>query len=438
MLYYRPAGIPRSPLLSTEPSTVEPLSQEFLWADAAPFDALFEQRVSALAAVHATLEERRPLAGREDGFLALYAFARDVDAETFATVWSSPAAEAWTRRAFDALRACLAAPDEAPTAKVLSSHLDAFALFALALAHLADVELRLPEPLHVDPPVNLPGTPLVISGAATQTIGGRADLELMERPIVHLDGCELTCAPEALHVPGAAWSDIEAALAAGPAFQAAHVDTLGAALALIRTHQPQTFAQIREHISVVALQPEDADKYPNATSSEHPGAMLLGAYGDAIELADHLVHEFYHGRLFALEALGPLLEEDEAPSERFYSPWRDEPRSMRGLLHGTYVFTPVHDYWRAVERDASLPSDTRELARDRATRIALQLRLACTQIQRHGSLTAFGRSLFSALQTRVDEVTEARDGDAYPPARNAVREHVRRFDHDGQVADVAV
>jgi HEXXH motif-containing protein len=410
------------------------MTRELLWVDPLPFDALYEHRVRALVAIRETLAEQRPLEGGEDGFLALYDFAREADAEAFATVWSAPAAEAWTRRTFGALAASIAAPDDVRAAGTLRSQLAAFPLFALALAHVADLELTLPDPIEVDLPVGLVGTSCVIEGRGRRAIEGRASMELAARPVVRIDGLEVWCVPEALAVPGAAWPDVDLSVSAGSAFHQAHAVTLQEALRLVGRYQPETFAQLRDQVRVVALQPEDARKYPNASSSEHPGSMLLGAYADPVELADHVVHEYYHGRLFALEAMGDMLE--DAGDERYYSPWRDEPRSMRGLLHGTYVFTPVLAYWQGVERDAALPSETRESAADHTVRIALQLRIAAEQVARRARLTAFGRSVFAELRARIDDLVASVDPEASRAARAAVDEHVRRYDVDRQVADM--
>lgn len=410
-----------------------PITDAWLWQDAAPFEAGFERRVQALAAMRATLSARRPLGGREEGFLALYDRVRELDAQAFASVFRAPAAEAWTRRTFDALRACLAGPEDATRAAALARRLDAFSLFALALAHMVDGDLVLPQPLDVELPVNLPGTPLVVEGRGRGAIRGRAGLELVARPIVRVEGVELWCVPEALALPGARWPDVDPALAAGPGLSAAHAEVLAEALRCVGRYQVATLDQVRDHVSVVALQPEDAHRYPNASSSEHPGAMLLGAYPDPIELADHVIHEYYHGRLFALEGMGPLLEEGTAEPERYYSPWRDELRSMRGLLHGAYVFAPVHDYWRAVADDPALAPATREGGAEHAARIALELRIAAEQIERHGRLTRFGRAVFERLRERIDGIVASLDGAARSRALRAVREHVSRYDTEGQV-----
>jgi hypothetical protein len=64
----------------------------------------------------------------------------------------------------------------------------------------------------------------------------------------------------------------------------------------------------------------------------------------AMHLAEHLLHEGTHQRVHDLEVLAPIASSDEE-GPRFYSPWRQEWRPIRGLLHGTCTFTVGAGYF---------------------------------------------------------------------------------------------
>jgi hypothetical protein len=66
----------------------------------------------------------------------------------------------------------------------------------------------------------------------------------------------------------------------------------------------------------------------------------------AADLAAMIIHEFQHSRLSALEHLVPLSRPD--PPERFYAPWRDDPRPVGGLLQGMYAHFGMTLHWRAL------------------------------------------------------------------------------------------
>jgi HEXXH motif-containing protein len=85
-----------------------------------------------------------------------------------------------------------------------------------------------------------------------------------------------------------------------------------------------------------------------ATSMDAFGAMSSSTPTDPVALAVGLVHEFQHAKLGALMDLLPL--HTGSDEERFYAPWRDDPRPLGGLLHGAYAFLGVADFWRLRRR----------------------------------------------------------------------------------------
>jgi hypothetical protein len=62
----------------------------------------------------------------------------------------------------------------------------------------------------------------------------------------------------------------------------------------------------------------------------------------AVRFAESIVHEAMHLNLTNLEAERPLVLEFD---RLMPSPWRDEPRSFQGVLHGLYVFRCLHTYF---------------------------------------------------------------------------------------------
>jgi HEXXH motif-containing protein len=82
----------------------------------------------------------------------------------------------------------------------------------------------------------------------------------------------------------------------------------------------------------------------SATSRHAPGAVALTPPRDGTRFACTLVHELQHTKLCLLMELAPL--RDVASGQLFYSPWRDDPRPLTGLLHGLYAGIAVAEFWR--------------------------------------------------------------------------------------------
>ncbi|MEU7249225.1 HEXXH motif-containing putative peptide modification protein, partial [Streptomyces sp. NPDC045251] len=156
----------------------------------------------------------------------------------------------------------------------------------------------------------------------------------------------------------------------------------------------------------------------SASSGDSFGAMLISRPGSALALAETLVHEFQHSKLAALLHLFPLLDDDRA--ERYYAPWRADPRHLTGLLHGAYAFTGVAGFWR--DRLAE-PAHAEAAAYHFALR-RLQSRLVVRTLLSSARLTAPGRRLVTGLARTLDGwLREPVDPAALTRARTAAVLH---------------
>jgi HEXXH motif-containing protein len=379
------------------------------------------------------------------------------------------------------VRAYCEALGAADPAAALARHVEQLKRLALAVHWLAGADLTFETPLRARAPLALPGTALSIHGHGGGPIEiaglaeGRLDVRREGRaervalragetaaggavairacPIVRTGGCEIRLQPHVFDLPGLMGA--AAVLDAGLAFQESRRELVAEALALIERLHPRAFAQLGEHIRVIALKPPGTGGYTNVSHSDLPGAFVASAFAHPYELADVFIHELHHNRLFAVEEMGPILEEegDGAEERRRYSPWRRDPRPLRGILHAVYVSIPVGWYWLRVSEDAEVGGDLLAYAHDQARRATLQLAIGLEELRRHATFTTFGRPLFAglerdaaalaravaragvprdppAMRCRDDGVIEPQRGEDGRPlaVREAVREHRRRYE----------
>ena len=74
----------------------------------------------------------------------------------------------------------------------------------------------------------------------------------------------------------------------------------------------------------------------NSATSRHAfGALALTLAPGTDSTEEMLVHEFQHVKLFALTDFYDLV--DSADTQRLLVPWRQDPRPVEGVLHGTYA-----------------------------------------------------------------------------------------------------
>jgi HEXXH motif-containing protein len=62
---------------------------------------------------------------------------------------------------------------------------------------------------------------------------------------------------------------------------------------------------------------------------------------DSLRVAEAILHEAMHLQLTLIEQLVPLVEEAD---ERYFSPWKNQYRHPRGVLHALYVFTVIKQF----------------------------------------------------------------------------------------------
>lgn len=91
------------------------------------------------------------------------------------------------------------------------------------------------------------------------------------------------------------------------------------------------------------------EKIVSFSDNAVPGALYVSVVqGDRLidpyDLADSLIHEHRHQKLYLLERRCLLAE----PGESVVSPWREDLRPPSGLLHAAFVFVELQRFWEHV------------------------------------------------------------------------------------------
>lgn len=417
-------------------------AQAILWTDTDVYRRRYEKTATALIAVERTLRARRPLGGGEDEFLQLYEFLAAANPESFTQVWEDPSAYLWARRAYELTGAslsgdtlpaelekyCAAIGTHDPRA-ALALHLEEFKIFIIAVAMIAREDYVFRGPLIAKLPFSIPGIAFSVFGSgalAVQAVNAGALVaeyqsrkiqlypvgpapevdspRLMKRPVARCGEYELLLKPEAFFLPGI--TAAEALRETAPEFQETQVGLVEDALALVERHHPLAFRHLREVVKLTALKPPAFGDYSNVSYSDLPGAFILSAVQEPYWIADGLIHELFHNRLFFIEEREAILtnagtEDGESPGE-FYSPWRDDLRPLSGLLHAIYVYLAVSQFWFSVLRSGETSEPRTAYSVDQAVRATLQLRIASGLLRTYGQFGEFGADLFREMEKAVD------------------------------------
>jgi HEXXH motif-containing protein len=473
-----------------------------LWNDTRIYRRRYAKSAAALVATARALARHRPLAGRETEFLGLYRTTVAADPRRFTAVWLDPTAYFWVRMAYQLTATCLTGSPLPPLARdycadvgaaradaALALHLDGFKRFVLGLRLGSRGPLRFARPLAVGLPFAIPATGLSLVGdggvrihalrgrrldvernGARATIalvaagGGVDGLDVVRCPTLAAPGVDVVLQPHALDLPGLGFA--RGAARQPLAFQAAHAPLVDEALRLVRRHHPRAYAHFGRLMRLLVLKPAKLGDYSNLTHSDLPGAAICSLAPDPYEMADTLIHELHHNRLFFIEErTGPFFRDATASvlTRRYYSPWRDDLRPLHGLFHALYVYLPVAWFWLAVHRSGEIDARRRGYVIDRVLRIAAQLHVGAAVLRRHAELTRTGAALLGGMEREVRAVVRAvralrlpgdspalklePDGSLVPECDEAtgrpltvdeaVTAHIARYDADGQCAEVA-
>lgn len=170
---------------------------------------------------------------------------------------------------------------------------------------------------------------------------------------------------------------------------------------IIEAWRPALMGEIR------ALDPDiqfvrDLDAHPDKAVSfsdnSTPGALYVsihvsGRLIDPYLLADSIIHEHRHQKLYLLQQEVPLLKVDAPLVD---SPWREDPRPPSGLFHAVFVFVHLYEYWEYLSLNAPTPASC-ERARGESLVIRDRIEAALPTL-RGTQLTKKGSELLDCLE----------------------------------------
>lgn len=182
------------------------------------------------------------------------------------------------------------------------------------------------------------------------------------------------------------------------------------ALAIIQRWRPglaRELAGICSDVQFVRDPAAHPDKIVSFSDNSVPGALYVsvrqnGRMIDAHDLADSLIHEHRHQKLYLLERVVPLVA---STTKRVKSPWRDDLRPPSGLLHAIFVFVELRRFWWFVLREGSV--DMRDRARNQLADTDRHLAEGFATL-RECPLTAAGTELAVILEHEAKRDEHAR------------------------------
>lgn len=187
------------------------------------------------------------------------------------------------------------------------------------------------------------------------------------------------------------------------------------AMDIVEAWRPALAAEMRAACSAIQfIRDPSADprKIVSFSDNSVPGALYVSiSQGDRLidpyDLADSLIHEHRHQKLYLLERYAPTVERTTA---EVVSPWRDDLRPPAGLLHAVFVFVELRRFWRHVR--AHGPEQMRARAMNQIEDTDLHLQQAFETLKQC-PLTDTGQRLVDVLDRAGREGIPSDEFSAY-------------------------
>lgn len=149
----------------------------------------------------------------------------------------------------------------------------------------------------------------------------------------------------------------------------------------------------------------DPSKIVSFSDNSVPGVLYVSiVQGDRLidpyDLADSIIHEHRHQKLYLLERCSPMVE---PTSSLVVSPWREDLRPPSGLFHAVFVFVELWRFWIYV-RDFG-PKELNSRAVNQIADTEEHLKQAFSTIA-VCPLTELGANLIKILKSAVSDVVK--------------------------------
>lgn len=399
----------------------------------------------------AVIETELPSVAKLSGFLEYFEKFKTLKSSIVLKIWSTPAAYHWVpmnRMLLDSAIFKIASPKpledylaflKRPLTGGLAAHLNDFGRYVLAAFLLSGKEVSFETPVRFKLPGTLPGTNLALLlspedeipseplrfSALTPTI-----LEALTS--LQNDMAQESCSIFVHESPGRPRKVIIRKM---PVWKGPHgdirVDSFEPCLTLPyvevypRVQEPEKYRQffitlqralrrltnydsrLVDEMSLItsSITPmnaeEDGMQMYSGTSSTMFGGYFLSATDQPLYIAEMLLHEFCHNKLRLLQEVIPMIGTEEANLFRFYSPWRDDPRPLDGILHGLFVFSSIAGLWLKVWKAEDSSESEREMAQRRIGTLLYQLEYAIAEFCAHATLDEYGQLFLEEISRRI-------------------------------------
>lgn len=172
--------------------------------------------------------------------------------------------------------------------------------------------------------------------------------------------------------------------------------------------------------SLVPIYSHANDVHRSQTFREIPGLIILSWMSNTSIIVEALVHEYHHHKLNALLNLDSIIA--HSGEAIYYSPWRNDPRPLDGILQGIYVFQSVLEFWHKFLK-ADIPVLQENRLKKRVYTVKKQLETALKILKNNASFSSLGQALIESVEENINQIEPEISAPERQPIDIQLKEH---------------
>jgi HEXXH motif-containing protein len=148
--------------------------------------------------------------------------------------------------------------------------------------------------------------------------------------------------------------------------------------------------------ALVSVRSPSVEIHLSTTFQEAPGLVTMSWTPSVWVIAEALVHEYYHQKLNALTNLDPIIIGPSLDAV-YYSPWRDDPRPLAGILHAVYTFQGILEFWNSLLKSGIQLNDEERISH-RIYKIRGHVQMGINSLREYAHFTLLGEALLNGIE----------------------------------------
>jgi hypothetical protein len=196
------------------------------------------------------------------------------------------------------------------------------------------------------------------------------------------------------------------------------------ALELIGSSAPRLHKRIIHDIrSYVLVKSEVLNAHHSFTTQSYPNAIFLSGDERRLTIAEAIVHEFSHNELDSILAFEQIHSGSE--EARYYSPWRNDIRPLKGLFHAVYVFNRVLSFYYSIDMKMLTENEQQTVMYKRSL-IYHKIKLGLWQIP-HAVLEPTALAVYQSIIARMKLIKQTRNEQLTINVQQELTDHIEQW-----------